>query len=172
MEDAGVVETKEGSAVVVADGSRAGRESSCDSNSRNTNSCSSSSTSSEYISVAGGSVVIGDSGGSNSSGSVGEELSYRGGLPQLIIKGLVEGPASSKSNSRVAARVHPSLGTGARGVGPSAPSGPRGCPTADGVHGRNVAVGVTTQNRQPMGANLTKQSRVSSSFQESTRVCF
>jgi len=171
VEDAGVVETKEGSAVVVVDGSRAGRESSCDSNSRNT-SCSSSSASSEYISVAGGSVVIGDSGGSNSSGSVGEELSYRGGLPQLIIKGLVEDPASSKSNSRVATRVHPSLGTGARGVGPSAPSGPGGCPTADGVHGRNVAVGVTTQNRQPMGANLTKQSRVSSSFQGSTRTCF
>lgn len=114
-------------------------------------------------------MVVGDSGGVGDSVSVGGRLLYRGGLPRLIIKGLVEGPASN-SSSRVAARVHPSWGTGARGVGPSAPSGPGGCSAADGVRGRNVAVGATTRNRQPMGANLTKQSRVSSSFQGSTRV--
>lgn len=161
MEDAGVTESREGSAVVVVDGSRAGRESSCEGNSRNTNSScrSSSSTSSDSGVAGGGSVVVGDSGG-GSGGSVGEGLSCRGGSPRLIIKGPVEGPASS---SRVAARVHPSWGTGARGVGPSAPSGSGGCPAADGVPGRNVAEGATTRNHQPMGANLTKQSRVSSS---------
>lgn len=164
------MEVKKGSAVVV-DGSRAGRESSCDGNSRNTNSsCSSSSTSSDS-GVTGGSVVVGDSGSVGGSGSVCGGLFYRGGLPRLIIKGPVEGPASSSnSSSRVAARVHPSWGTGARGVGPSAPSGPGGCSAADGVRGRNVAVGATTRNCQPMGANLTKQSRVSSSFQGPTRV--
>lgn len=162
MKDAGVTETREGSAVVVVDGSRASRESSCDSNSRNTNSScrsSSSSTSSDSGVAGGGSVIVGDSGGC-SGGSVGEGLSCRGGSSRLIIKGPVEGPTSS---SRVAARVHPSWGTGARGVGPSAPLGPGGCPAADSVPGRNVAVDATTRNHRPMGANLTKQSRVSSS---------
>lgn len=163
------MEAKKGSAVVV-DGSRAGRESSCDGNSRNTNSsCNSSSTSSDSGVTGGG--VVGDSGGVGGGGSVRGGLSYRGGLPRLIIKGPVEGPASSSnSSSRVAARVYPSWGTGARGVGPSAPSGPGGCSAADGVRGRNVAVGATTRNCPPMGSNLTKQSRVSSSFQGSTRV--
>jgi len=174
VKDAGVAETREGCAViVVVDGSRAGRESSCDGNSRNTNnSCSSSSSSSSTSNdsgVAGGSVVIGDSRSGDSGSGIGGELPYRGGSSRLIIKGSVEGLASS-SNSRVAARVHPSWGTGARGAGPSAPSRPGGCPAVDGVPDRNVAVGVTTRNRQLMGANLTKQSRVSSSFQGSTRV--
>ena len=165
MEDAGVTETRESGVIVVVDGSRAGRESSCDGNSRNTNSsCSSSSTSSDSgVAGGGGSVVL----GADSSGGVGGVLSCRGGSHRLIIKGSVEGPASSNnsSSSRVAARVHPNWGTGARGVSPSAPLKPGGCPAADAVPGRNVAVGATTQNRQPMGTNLTKQSRVSSSFQ-------
>ena len=164
MEVAGVTETRESGVIVVVDGNRAGRESSCDGNSRNTNSsCSSSSTSSDSGVAGGGSVVL----GADSSGGVGGVLSCRGGSHRLIIKGSVEGPASSNnsSSSRVAARVHPNWGTGARGVSPSAPLRPRGCPAADAVPGRNVAVGATTQNRQPMGTNLTKQSRVSSSFQ-------
>lgn len=163
MKDAGVTETRESGVVVVVDGSRAGRKSSCDGNSRNTNSsCSSSSSTSNDSGVVGGSSVVV---GAN-SGSVGGVLSCRGGSQRLTIKGPVEGPASSNSSSsRVAARVHPNWGTGARGVGPSAPSRPGGCPAADDVPGRNVAVGATTQNRQPMGTNLTKQSRVSSSFQ-------
>ncbi|KAG5329063.1 NCKP5 protein, partial [Acromyrmex charruanus] len=88
-------------------------------------------------------------------------FAFRGGSHRLIIKGPVEGPTSSNgsSSSRVAARVHPNWGTGARGVSSSAPLRPGGCPAADDVPGRNVAVGATTQNRQPMGTNLTKQSR-------------
>jgi len=164
-EDAGVAETWKGGVVIVG-GSRAGRESSCVGNSRNTNSdCGGSSSSSSISNTsngggAGGGVgdlVVGVGGG------VGEGLSCRGGSSRLVIKGPVEGPAS---NSRVAARVHPSWGTGARGVvGPSAPSGRGGeCPAADGVPGCNVAVGATTRNHRPMGTNLTKQSRVSLFF--------
>lgn len=155
-----------GGAVVIVDGSRAGRDSSCDGNSHNTNgSYSSGSTSSDSGVGVGGSVIdigaVGGSSGGSGSGVAGEGLSCRGGSLRLIIKGPVEGPVSS-SNSRVAARVHQSWGTGARGIGsPSAASGRGGCSATDGVPGRNVAVGATTRNRLPMGANLTKQSRVS-----------
>lgn len=155
-EDAGAAQKREGR---VVGGSRVGRESSCDDNSRNANgSYSSDSTSSD--SGVSGSVIDVDASGGSSGGVAGGGLSCRGGSLRLIIRGLVEGSTSS-SNSRVAARVHPNWATGARGVGPSAPSGRGGCPAADDVPGRNVAVGATTRNRLPMGANLTKQSRVS-----------
>lgn len=164
-EDAGAAQRREGDgAVVVVGGSRVGRESSCGDNSRN-GSYSSDSTSSD--SGVSGSVIDIDASGGSGGGVAGGGLSCRGGSLRLVIKGPVEGSVSS-SNSRVAARVHPSWGTGARGVGPSAASGREGCPAADGVPGRNVAVGATTRNRLPMGANLTKQSRVSFSSQ-STR---
>lgn len=165
-EDAETAEARVGGggAVVVVDGSR---ENSCDDNNRNTNySSSSSSTSGDSGVSIGGSVIdVGAVGGSSDSGSgvAGGRLSCRGGSLRLVIKGPVEGPVSSGSDSRVAARVqNPSWKTGARGVDPSAASGRRGCPAVDGVPGRNVAVGATTRNRSPMGANLTKQSRVSS----------
>lgn len=167
-EDAGAAQRREGDGtIVVVGGSRVGRESSCDDNSRDTNgSYSSDSTSSD--SGVSGSVIDIDASGGSSGGVAGGGLSCKGGSLRPIIKGPVEGSASS-SNSRVAARVHPSWGTGARGVGPSAASGRGGCPAADGVPGRNVAVGATTRNRLPMGANLTKQSRVSFSSRGSTR---
>lgn len=167
-EDAGVAETRKGAAVIVG----GGRESSCVANSRNTNGCDcgggSISSTSDGGGVGGGGGG-GDSGGAGGGdigdlvvgvgGGVGGGLSSRGGSSRLVIEGPVEGPASG---SRVAARVHPSWGTDARGVvGPSASSERGGCPAADGVPGRNVAVGTTTRNHQPMGANLTKQSRVS-----------
>lgn len=173
-EDAGVAETREGGGVtfVVVDGSRAGRESSsCGGNNRNTNgNCSSGSTSSDSgVCVSGSDIDIGAGGGSG-SGVAGGGLSCRGGSLRIAIKGPVEGPVSS-SDSRVAARVHPNWGTGARGVGPSAASRRGGCPAVDPVvPGRNVAVGATTRNRLPMGANLTKQSRVSFSPRGSARL--
>lgn len=169
-EDAGVAEAREGGGtVVVVDGSRAGRESSCGGNSRNTNgNYSSGSTSSDSGVGISGSVIDIGAGGGGGSGVTGGGLSCRGGSLRLAIKGPVEGPVSS-SDSRVAARVHPSWGTGARGVGPSAASRQGGCPAVDDVPGRNVAVGATTRNRLPMGANLTKQSRVSFSPRGSTR---
>lgn len=154
-EDARAAQGRVGDGAVVV----VGRESSCGDNSRN-GSYSSDSTSSD--SGVSGSVI--DIDGGSGGGVAGGGLSCRGGSLRLVIKGPVEGSASS-SDSRVAARVHPSWGTGARGVGPSAASGRGGCPAAGGVPGRNVAVGATTRNRLPMGANLTKQSRVSFSSQ-------
>lgn len=90
----------------------------------------------------------GGSGGSGSGGGGG--VSCRGGTLRLL-RGLVEGPIG-----RVAARVH-RWGT-AGGVNPSAPSG-RECPGGEGTPRRNVLD--ATKNRRLMGANLTKQSRVS-----------
>lgn len=78
-------------------------------------------------------------------------LSCRGGTLRLL-KGLVEGPIG-----RVAARVH-RWGT-AGGVNPSAPSARGECPDGEGTPPRNVLD--ATKNRRLMGANLTKQSRVS-----------
>jgi len=171
-EDAGVAETREEVAVAVVLGggrNRAGRESSCDDNTRNTDSTRSGGSTNSGVSVdgSGGGVFVIDAGASSGGigncngggvvGVVGVRASYRGGSTRLGIKGLVEGPANS--SIRVATRVHPTWGTGARGVGPSAPSGRGGCPVDDDVPGRKVVV--TTRNHRPMGANLTKQSRVS-----------
>lgn len=94
-----------------------------------------------------------------SSGVSGGGLSCRGGTLRLL-RGLVEGPIG-----RVAARVH-RWGT-AGGVNPSAPSG-RECPGGEGTPRRNVLD--ATKNRRLMGANLTKQSRVSRS-RGGCRVC-
>ena len=93
---------------------------------------------------------VGVSGGSGSGGGGG--LSCRGGTLRLL-RGLVEGPIG-----RVAARVHRWGTTG--GVNPSAPS-ERECPGGEGTPRRNVLD--ATKNRRLMGANLTKQSRVSRS---------
>jgi len=169
-----VAETREEIAVtvVLAGGrNRAGRESSCDDNTRNTDSSRSGGSTNSAVGAdgSGGVVFVIDAGassggagncnGGGSGGVVGVGASRRGGSSRLGIKGLVEGPASS--SIRVATRVHPTWGTGARGVGPSAPSGRGGCPVDDDVPGRKVVVSATTRNHRPMGANLTKQSRVS-----------
>lgn len=92
----------------------------------------------------------GGGGGGGCSGGSGGGVSCRGGTLRLL-RGLVEGPIG-----RVAARVH-RWGT-AGGVNPSAPSG-RECPGGEGTPRRNVLD--ATKNRRLMGANLTKQSRVS-----------
>lgn len=116
--------------------------------------------------VVGGSGTIENSkskknnnGASSSNGNLaasgvsgGGGLSCRGGTLRLL-RGLVEGPIG-----RVAARVH-RWGT-AGGVNPSAPSG-RECPGGEGTPSRSVLD--ATKNRRLMGANLTKQSRVSRS---------
>lgn len=90
--------------------------------------------------------------GSSGVSGVRARLSYRSGTLRLL-KGLVEGPIG-----RVAARVH-RWGT-AGGVNPSAPSGRGECPGGEGTPRRNVLD--ATKNCRLMGANLTKQSRVSS----------
>lgn len=92
----------------------------------------------------------GGGGSSGGGGGSGGGVSCKGGTLRLL-RGLVEGPIG-----RVAARVH-RWGT-AGGVNPSAPSG-RECPGGEGTPRRNVLD--ATKNRRLMGANLTKQSRVS-----------
>lgn len=105
--------------------------------------------------------VSGGGGGDSGGGGGGGGLSCRGSTLRLL-RGLVEGPIG-----RVAARVH-RWGT-AGGVNPSAPSG-RECPGGEGTPRRNVLD--ATKNRRLMGANLTKQSRVSRSRGVAVRASF
>ena len=125
------------SGVIVDDSGTINEHGDCNSGQRNNNSASNG---------------VGVSGGSGGGGSGGGGLSCRGGTLRLL-RGLVEGPIG-----RVAARVHRWGTTG--GVNPSAPS-ERECPGGEGTPRRNVLD--ATKNRRLMGANLTKQSRVSRS---------
>lgn len=122
---------------------------------------------------SGGSGCIGGSGtngiGGKNNGGASSSASCAGGVAGLscrggtlrLLRGLVEGPIG-----RVAARVH-RWGT-AGGVNPSAPS-ERECPGGEGTPRRSVLD--ATKNRRLMGANLTKQSRVSSCYSGVPRVC-
>lgn len=145
--------------VVVLDCSSGCRESSCNDYNRNTNSTSNgSSTGSSDISNESGN-GDGDSGVVDVDGVSGAScrVGRRVGSSRIIIKGPVEG----STDSRVATRVHPGWRTDAGGVSPSA-SSQRGCFAAENTPDlKPVAAGVTRRNCQPMGANLTKQSRVS-----------